>query len=70
MFDVAIRLENIPGEMARMGEALGAAGVSVEKYGAKRTSASDATKTGVIATRPPTRPSQTTSCPVTNAPSA
>ena len=33
MFDVAIRLENIPGEMARMGEALGAAGVSVEGGG-------------------------------------
>src|SRR5688572_2522993 len=30
MYDVAIRLENKPGEMARMGEALGAAGVSVE----------------------------------------
>jgi hypothetical protein len=33
MFDVAIRLENKPGEMARMGEALGAAGVSVEGGG-------------------------------------
>ena len=33
MFDVAIRLENRPGEMARMGEALGAAGVSVEGGG-------------------------------------
>ena len=33
MFDVAIRLENKPGEMARMGETLGAAGVSVEGGG-------------------------------------
>src|SRR5215218_4963966 len=33
MFDVAIRLENRPGEMARMGEALGKAGVSVEGGG-------------------------------------
>lgn len=33
MFDVAIVLENKPGEMARMGEALGAAGVSVEGGG-------------------------------------
>lgn len=33
MFDVAILLENRPGEMARMGEALGAAGVSVEGGG-------------------------------------
>src|SRR6476660_3755603 len=33
MFDVAIRLENKPGELARMGEALGAAGVSVEGGG-------------------------------------
>lgn len=33
MFDVEIRLENKPGAMARMGEALGAAGVSVEGGG-------------------------------------
>lgn len=33
MFDVTILLENKPGEMARMGEALGAAGVSVEGGG-------------------------------------
>jgi hypothetical protein len=33
MFDVAIRLENRPGAMAEMGEALGAAGVSVEGGG-------------------------------------
>jgi hypothetical protein len=33
MFDVAIRLENKPGELAWMGEALGAAGVSVEGGG-------------------------------------
>ena len=33
MYDVAIRLENKPGEMARMGEALGNAGVSVEGGG-------------------------------------
>jgi len=33
MFDVSIKLENKPGEMARMGEALGAAGVSVEGGG-------------------------------------
>ena len=33
MYDVAIKLENKPGEMARMGEALGAAGVSVEGGG-------------------------------------
>ena len=33
MYDVSIRLENKPGEMARMGEALGAAGVSVEGGG-------------------------------------
>ncbi len=33
MFDVAILLENKPGEMARMGEALGKAGVSVEGGG-------------------------------------
>jgi len=33
MFDVSIRLENKPGEMARMGEALGAAGLSVEGGG-------------------------------------
>jgi hypothetical protein len=33
MFDVAITLENKPGEMARMGEALGALGVSVEGGG-------------------------------------
>src|SRR5262249_9185658 len=33
MYDVAILLENKPGEMARMGEALGAAGVSVEGGG-------------------------------------
>jgi hypothetical protein len=33
MFDVAIKLENKPGEMARMGEALGAAGISVEGGG-------------------------------------
>src|SRR6478672_1374989 len=33
MFDVAIILENKPGEMARMGEALGVAGVSVEGGG-------------------------------------
>ena len=35
MFDVAIILENKPGEMARMGEALGAAGVSVEGGGGR-----------------------------------
>lgn len=33
MYDVAIRLENKPGELARMGETLGAAGVSVEGGG-------------------------------------
>lgn len=33
MFDVSILLENKPGEMARMGEALGSAGVSVEGGG-------------------------------------
>lgn len=33
MYDVSILLENKPGEMARMGEALGAAGVSVEGGG-------------------------------------
>jgi hypothetical protein len=33
MYDVSIRLENKPGEMARMGEALGTAGVSVEGGG-------------------------------------
>jgi hypothetical protein len=33
MFDVAIRLENKPGELARMGETLGEAGVSVEGGG-------------------------------------
>src|SRR6478672_10479249 len=33
MFDVEIRLENRPGAMAEMGEALGAAGVSVEGGG-------------------------------------
>ena len=33
MYDVAIRLENRPGAMAEMGEALGAAGVSVEGGG-------------------------------------
>jgi len=33
MFDVAIRLENRPGAMAEMGEALGAAGISVEGGG-------------------------------------
>ena len=33
MFDVAIRLENRPGALAEMGEALGAAGVSVEGGG-------------------------------------
>src|SRR5215831_5679228 len=33
MYDVAIILENKPGELARMGEALGAAGVSVEGGG-------------------------------------
>jgi hypothetical protein len=33
MFDVAILLEDKPGEMARMGEALGAAGISVEGGG-------------------------------------
>jgi len=33
MYDVAIVLENKPGEMARMGEALGLAGVSVEGGG-------------------------------------
>lgn len=33
MFDVTIRLENRPGAMAEMGEALGAAGVSVEGGG-------------------------------------
>src|SRR5256885_11638128 len=33
MYDVAIRLENRPGAMAEMGEALGGAGVSVEGGG-------------------------------------
>lgn len=33
MYDVSILLENKPGEMARMGEALGSAGVSVEGGG-------------------------------------
>lgn len=33
MYDVAIRLENRPGAMAEMGEALGEAGVSVEGGG-------------------------------------
>jgi hypothetical protein len=33
MFDVAIRLENKPGELARMGETLGTAGISVEGGG-------------------------------------
>ena len=33
MKDVAIRLENKPGELARMGEALGQAGISVEGGG-------------------------------------
>lgn len=33
MYDVAIRLENRPGAMAEMGEALGTAGVSVEGGG-------------------------------------
>ena len=34
MDDVEISLDNEPGELARMGEALGAAGVSVEGGGA------------------------------------
>lgn len=33
MYDVAIRLENKPGELARMGETLGDAGISVEGGG-------------------------------------
>lgn len=33
MFDVAIRLEHRPGAMSEMGEALGAAGISVEGGG-------------------------------------
>lgn len=33
MYDVAIILENKPGELARMGETLGAAGISVEGGG-------------------------------------
>ncbi|HEV8592402.1 MAG TPA: hypothetical protein VGQ55_09895, partial [Pyrinomonadaceae bacterium] len=33
MYDVAIRLENKPGELAKMGETLGVAGVSVEGGG-------------------------------------
>jgi hypothetical protein len=33
MFDVAIRLENKPGELGRMGETLGSAGISVEGGG-------------------------------------
>ena len=33
MYDVTIRLENKPGELARMGETLGAAGISVEGGG-------------------------------------
>ena len=33
MYDVAIRLENKPGEIARMGETLGSAGISVEGGG-------------------------------------
>jgi len=33
MYDIAVLLENKPGELARMGEALGAAGVSVEGGG-------------------------------------
>ena len=34
MYDVAIRLENRPGALADMGEALGSAGVSIEGGGA------------------------------------
>src|SRR5688500_18068641 len=34
MRDLAIRLENCPGALARMGEALGEAGVSIEGGGA------------------------------------
>jgi hypothetical protein len=34
MQDVAISLDNRPGELARMGEALGAAGISIEGGGA------------------------------------
>ena len=49
----------------------GVAGVSRDSCGMTRTSASDGERaTGTIATSPPTSPSQTTSCPVTNAPSA
>ena len=33
MYDIAIKLENRPGAMAEMGEALGAAGMSIEGGG-------------------------------------
>ena len=45
-------------------------GVSCARRGTTRISASEMTNTGTIASSPPTRPSQTTSWPVTNAPSA
>ena len=34
MYDLTIRLENVPGSLAEMGEALGKAGVSIEGGGA------------------------------------
>jgi hypothetical protein len=33
MFDIEVRLANVPGQLARMGNALGAAGVSIEGGG-------------------------------------
>ena len=47
-----------------------AAGLRTESCGATRTSTSAMARTGAIAISPPTSPSQTTSCPVTNAPRA
>ncbi len=43
---------------------------SRDSAGIRRASASEATTTGTIASIPPTSPSQRTSSPVTNAPSA
>ena len=78
MQDVSIRLENRPGALAEMGEALARAGISIEgggawvvAAGARRISCSRMANVRASRSRPPIStclPFATSSCSVSNRP--